>query len=116
MNSTQDNDRKLFLVKIIHTLIWAFFVFVIGYVLYAGIFDELGVWVWIAIGLIILEGAVLMLNNGSCPLTPVAAKYASKREDNFDIFLPNWLARNNKIIFSSIWLLGVAIVIYRVLT
>jgi hypothetical protein len=116
MDSTQDKDRKLFLIRLVHTLIWVFFVLVIGYILYAGIFDELGVWVWIAIGLIVLEGVILLLNNGSCPLTPIAAKYTNMRNNNFDIFLPNWLARNNKIIFSSIWLLGVVIVIYRVLT
>jgi hypothetical protein len=116
MDSTQDNDRKLFLIRLVHTLIWAFFVLVIGYILYAGIFDELGFGVWIAIGLIILEGVILKLNSGSCPLTPIAAKYTNKRDDNFDIFLPNWLAKNNKIIFSSIWLLGVVIVIYRALT
>jgi len=116
MNSTPANDRKLFLIKIVHTLIWGFFVLVIGYILYSGFFDEVSVLVWIAIGLIILEGVILMLNNGSCPLTPIAARYTSQRDASFDIFLPNWLARNNKIIFGSIGLLGVVIVIYRVLT
>lgn len=116
MESTQNNGRKLLLIRLVHTLIWAFFVFVIGYILYAGVFDKIGVLVWIAIALIILEGVVLQLNRGSCPLTPIAAKYTNNRNDNFDIFLPNWLAKNNKIIFSSIWLLGVVIVIYRVMT
>lgn len=116
MDSTQDNNRKLFQIRLVHTLIWAFFVFVIGYILYAGVLDKIGALVWIAIGLIILEGVVLKFNSGSCPLTPIAAKYTNNRNDNFDIFLPNWLAKNNKIIFSSIWLLGVVIVIYRVMT
>lgn len=116
MDSTQNNDRKLFLLKLIHTLIWVFYVLVIGYILYAGFFDELSVLVWIAIGLIILEGVILTLNKGSCPLTPIAARYTNKIDGNFDIFLPNWLAKNNKIIFGSISFLGVVIVIYRVLT
>ncbi len=34
---------------------------------------------------------------------------------NFDIFLPNWLARHNKTIFTSIYLIGVIIVLFRVL-
>lgn len=116
MALVQDNHRKLFLVRLAHTLIWAFFVFIIGYILYAGVLDKIGTLVWIAIGLIILGGVVLKFNRGSCPLTPIAAKYTNNRNDNFDIFLPNWLAKNNKIIFSSIWLLGVVIVIYRVMT
>ena len=116
MDSTQDNNRKLFLIRLVHTLIWIFFVLVIGYILYAGIFDALGIWVWLAIGSIILEGVILKLNHGSCPLTPIATRYTSRIDDSFDIFLPNWLAKHNKIIFGSISFLGVVIVIYRALT
>jgi hypothetical protein len=32
-------------------------------------------------------------------LTNVAARYTNDRRDNFDIVLPLWLARYNKIIF-----------------
>lgn len=116
MDSTPDNDRKLFVIKLIHTLIWALFVLVIGYTLYAGIADEIGMGVALAIGLVVMEGVVLLLNNGSCPLTPIAARYTDKSDDSFDIFLPNWLAKNNQIIFGSIWLLSVALVVYRALT
>lgn len=108
-----DAANKLFLIKLLHTLIWTFFVSVIGYILYAGISDEVGVSVWIAIGLILLEGIVLLINQGKCPLTPLAARYTNSSDDNFDIFLPNWLARNNKIIFSLIYFFGVVLVIYR---
>lgn len=34
-----------------------------------------------------------------CPLNPIAARYTEDRRDNFDIFLPEWLARHNKTIF-----------------
>jgi hypothetical protein len=54
------------------------------------------------------------MNKGKCPLTPLAAQYTNNTDDNFDIFLPKWLARNNKIIFSLIYFLGVALVIYRI--
>lgn len=109
-----DAPNKLLLIKLVHTLIWAFFVSVIGYILYAGISNEVGTPVWIAIGLIVFEGIVLLMNKGKCPLTPLAAQYTNNTDDNFDIFLPKWLARNNKIIFSLIYFLGVALVIYRI--
>jgi hypothetical protein len=32
----------------------------------------------------------------------VAARYTDDRRDNFDIYLPLWLARHNKLIFG--WL------------
>ena len=116
LDSPQRNARKLFAIKFLHTLIWALFVLVIGYTLYAGLVDEIGVGVVIAIGAVVIEGVVLLLNNGSSPLTSVAARYTDKIDDSFDIFLPNWLAKHNKIIFGSIWWLSVALVVYRALT
>jgi hypothetical protein len=65
------------------------------------------------IGLVLLECVVLALNRGRCPLTDVAARYTAERADNFDIFLPLWLARWNKAIFGSLFVLGVAFVAMR---
>ena len=103
----------LLLVKLLHTIIWIFFVSVIGYVLYAGASDTIDVWAWTAIGLVLLEGMVLALNKGKCPLTPLAARYTEDRRDNFDIFLPLWIARYNKHIFTPLFAVGVILVVYR---
>ena len=109
-----DNSGKLIAIKLIHTVIWLFFVIIIFYILYAGITDQITLFTWIAIGLVVLEGIVLMLCNMFCPLTIVARKYSDSQKDNFDIFLPNWLARHNKTIFTTIYLIGVLIVLLRV--
>ncbi|WP_424364801.1 hypothetical protein [Maribacter sp.] len=110
-----DNSEKLFVIKLVHTLIWLFFVLVIFYILYSGITDHINSFTWIAIGLVILEGIVLLLFKMFCPLTLVARKYSTSKKDNFDIFLPNWLARYNKKIFTTIYLISVLIVLVRVL-
>jgi hypothetical protein len=39
---------------------------------------------------------VLLFNGMRCPLTAVAARHTDDRRDNFDIYLPEWLARWNK--------------------
>lgn len=106
-------EKKLFAVKLIHTVIWIFFASVIFYILYAGIVNKINIYTWIAIALVILEGIVLLIFRMSCPLTIVARKYSDSGKDNFDIFLPNWLARHNKLIFTSIYLLGLILVIMR---
>ena len=106
---------KLFWTKIIHTAIWAFFVAVILYVLYGGLADQLTTYTCIAIGLVMVEGLVLLLFRGSCPLTLIARKYSDSDRDNFDIFLPNWLARYNKLIFTSLYAIGLLLVGYRLL-
>ena len=105
---------KLFLVKLLHTLIWAFFVSAIFYIVYSGVADRINFLTWICIGLILLEGAVLLLFKMACPLTLVARKFSDSQKDNFDIFLPNWLARHNKLIFTAIFAFGVLLVLYRI--
>jgi hypothetical protein len=54
------------------------------------------------------EVVVLWLNQWSCPLTAVAARYTDDRRANFDIYLPEWLARYNKQIFGPMYVVGVA--------
>ena len=51
------------------------------------------------------EVSVLLANRMRCPLTGVAARYTDDRSANFDIYLPVWLARHNKLIFGSLFVL-----------
>ena len=106
-------EEKLFTIKLIHTIIWVFFVAVIFYVLYSGITNNVTVYTWMGIALVIGEGLTLLIFKMFCPLTLIARKYSNSKKDNFDIFLPNWLAKHNKLIFTSIYVVGVIIVIYR---
>ena len=110
------NDFRLLLIKLIHTAIWLFFVVIIFYVLYCGIANKITAYTWIAAGLVVAEGVVLMLFKNHCPLTLLARNYSSSKDDNFDIFLPNWLAHYNKLIFTTIYLVGVIIISYRMLS
>lgn len=105
--------KKLFYIKLTHTVIWFFYVCIICYILYAGIYRKLDAYLWTAIGLVVFEGFVLLLFKGKCPLTVVGAKYSESREVGFDIFIPQWLARHNKLIFTTIFMIGVAIVAFR---
>ncbi|MBL0127881.1 MAG: hypothetical protein IPP83_10595 [Flavobacteriales bacterium] len=96
-------DRtKLTAIKSLHTAIWLFFNGVIFYMLYAVIMDRIDRWFWIALGLIGLEVLALLLFRWSCPLTVVARKYSASTKANFDIYLPHWLAKYNKEIYTVI--------------
>ncbi len=109
-------NLKLTLVKTIHTIIWLFFNVIIFYLLYAVIVNKIDQWIWICIGLIVLEGIILIVFKRVCPVTLIARKYSNSRKDNFDIYLPNWLARYNKEIYSVIVLIAIVILIYRLFT
>lgn len=116
LNVTKMNPaNKLLAIKWVHTLIWIFFVAVIIYILYSGIFNEINIYTWIGIGLIILEGIVLLVFKMFCPLTIMARKYSDSEKDNFDIFLPNWLAKYNKLIFTTLYVIGLILVLIRTL-
>ncbi|MDH3469624.1 MAG: hypothetical protein OES26_27690 [Gammaproteobacteria bacterium] len=68
--------------------------------------------IWLT-AIVLLEIFVLVLNSWQCPLTGLAARHTESRRDNFDIYLPEWLARHNKLIFGSLFVVGEAIVILR---
>jgi len=109
------NNPKLLFIKIIHTIIWLFFNVVIFYVLYAAIFNKIDKWVWIGVGLVFMEGIVLLVFKMFCPLTIIAREYSDSTKENFDIFLPNWLAKYNKLIYTSIFVIALFILVYRIL-
>lgn len=109
------NDKqKLVTIKIIHTAIWIFFNVVIFYLLYAVLVNKIDKWVWIGLLLIVLEGLVLLIFKNVCPVTIAARKYSDSTRDNFDIYLPEWLARYNKQIYTSIVGIIVIILLFRI--
>jgi hypothetical protein len=100
---------RLTFIKLIHTLVWVFFNVVIFYLFYAVVTGKIDKWVWICLGLIVFETLTLLMFKMMCPLTVVARKYSDSTKDNFDIYLPNWLARHNKLIYSII--VGIILII-----
>ena len=99
-------------IKLLHTAIWAFFA---GSIVAIPVFAARGAFQWAAAlsALVLIECAVLALNQGRCPLTDVAGRYTEERRDNFDIYLPVWLARYNKLIFGVLFALGEAYALVR---
>ena len=108
LNNVGDSYSAMSLqtVKIMHTLIWAFFaacVLGIPLAAWAMRFDR----ALLLIGIVLVEVLVLALNAWRCPLSGVAARYTDDRRDNFDIYLPAWMARHNKTIFGAIFVGGI---------
>lgn len=106
---------KLWRIKALHTAVWAFFVAAILLVLSSGITGRITKYTWIAAGLVVAEGLVLVAFKSKCPLTLIARKYSRSTKDNFDIFLPEWLARHNKLLFTTLYVFGLLLLGYRML-
>lgn len=100
--------ERVCIIKSLHTVIWVFFagcVLAIPFQSWRGNFGC----VLVLIGFVVLEIVILALNSGSCPLTAIAGRYTSDRRDNFDIYLPEWLASRTKIIFGPLFVIGLII-------
>ena len=110
-----NKETKLNIIKVVHTFIWIFFNVVIFYMLYAVIANRIDKWLWIGYGLFVLEGLALLLFKIFCPLTVLARKYSDSSRDNFDIFLPNWLAKYTKLIYTSILVVIIILTVYQLL-
>lgn len=97
-----ESKTKLTLIKSIHTAIWVFMNVVIFYMLYAAISNKLDRWLWIGYGFVFLEWLILLIFKSHCPLNLLARKYTNSTQDNFDIYLPAWLAKYTKLIYTTI--------------
>ena len=105
-------SRNLIVVKAVHTVAWAVFA---GCILAIPVASWLGhhrAAAWLA-AIVAGEVFVLVFNRMRCPLTGVAARYTEDRRDNFDICLPEWLARHNKLIFGALYVGGLVFALVR---
>ena len=98
-------------IKAFHTLVWAFFAGAIVAIPIATWRDEFA-WVAGLIALVLLEVAILAVNRMRCPLTAIAARYTEDRGANFDIYLPLWLAANNKQLFGTLFVAGLLFALF----
>ena len=105
---------KLNIIKFAHTIVWGIFVAAILYVCYAGIFDRVTRLAWFCITAVFIEAIVLLINKWKCPFTSLGYKYTNNHSVGFDIFLPAWLAKHNKAIFSTLFSVGFVMVLWRV--
>ncbi len=97
-------------IKVLHTVVWAFLaaaIIALPFLALQGAFQ----WAAIFSVVILVECGVLLANGWRCPMTDMAAKYTADRSPNFDIYMPKWLARHNKTIFGTLFLVNEAIVL-----
>ncbi len=103
---------RLVQIKVLHTVVWLFLVSCIVAIPVAGARRDYRSAVTV-IAVVLVECGVLAANRGRCPLTGMAARHTDQRADNFDIYLPLWLARHNKTIFGALFIGGSVFVLAR---
>ena len=99
-------------IKALHTIVWAAMVACIVAIYVFASAGRFGL-ALAMIGIVLGEVVVLLVNRMRCPLTPIAARYTDDRRANFDIYLPQWVARLNKEIFGTLYVGGVLYALIR---
>jgi hypothetical protein len=108
-------SRALVAIRLLHTAVWAAFVACIAAIYVFAAADRFGL-ALAAIAVVLVEVVVLVANRMTCPLTPLAARYTDDRRPNFDIYLPEWVARRNKEVFGGLYLVGILFALAQWLT
>ena len=97
--------NKLFVIKLIHSIVFFFVAACLIYLLYCGITKTYNWALFLAISAILINGSALLLNQGRCPLTTLAEKHGAEKGSVTDIFLPTWMVRNvfrvSTVLFSA---------------
>ena len=104
--------RRMRAIRVLHTAVWAVFagcIVAIPVLAWQGRFGAAAMLAVLVLG----EVVVLWINRWSCPLTGVAARYTDDRSANFDVYLPEWLARYNKQIFGPLYGVGLVVLAIR---
>lgn len=99
-------------IKLAHTIVWAFFAGSIFAIPVYSLMRRHDV-AFVLIGVVAIEVLILVVNGMSCPLTGIAGRYTEDRRDNFDIYLPEWLARHNKVVFGTLYVAGIVVTLLR---
>lgn len=99
-------------IKVAHTIVWLFFVACIVAIWAFAWSENLRHATW-SIGIVLVEVIALAMNDLRCPLTPIAARYTVDRPANFDIYLPEYLARHSKLIFGGLYAGGIVFTFAR---
>jgi hypothetical protein len=105
----------LIAVRLLHTIVWVAFVTSLVFLFHAAWTLRLKRAAWLT-AIILAETLLLLLNHWRCPLTDLAALYTSDRSDAFDIYLPGFIARYNKLIFGSFFIVSELLLGWRWIT
>ena len=93
-SSRQNLTAWIFLLKLVHSLIYVFMSACLGYLFYAGVTATYDWKLVFAGGMICLEGVILLLSGRRCPLSTLAKRLGDESgNDLIGDLLPAWAVR-----------------------
>ena len=110
------NQRKLAIVRVLHTAIFVVMSSAVFYIDYCGIVGRTDPLFFTSIGLIVIEGLVFFGFGARCPLTTMAQRFGATKGYVFDSFFPERWTHYTVPVFSSLFVLGLVLwLLHRIL-
>jgi hypothetical protein len=103
------------MIKLVHTIIYLLMSGLLLGFLYEVIADRITLMTWLAVGVLLIEGIVLMVNGWHCPLETYGKGIGAIRADEADIYLPKWFANQIFPVSSSLFAFALVLLGFRVL-
>jgi hypothetical protein len=107
MSSGGPHPIAIVAVKTVHTAVFLVMLSSILWLAISGLLRRRDRTVAVAAGLVAIEAAVFVANDGVCPLTPVTERLGATRGSVSDIFLPDPVARTIPIWSTALVAAGV---------
>jgi hypothetical protein len=105
----------IFQIKVAHTVIFWVLSLCVLFALYSGFTGRVTVWTWAAVGLLLVESAVLAVSGWICPLTLLAERQGAQRGSVADIFLPKWFADRIFPVCGTLYVIALVMIAVRLL-
>jgi hypothetical protein len=86
-------NKKVFVIKFIHSLLFFLMVFCLFYSLYCAITRKYDWTLPAAMAIVLINGLAITINHGRCPLTTLAEKYGAVNGAVTHLFMPMFCAR-----------------------
>lgn len=86
------NTLMVWALRLAHGFIALLLMASIGVIYYSAASHTHGIWLYLAIGALLTEGIVVVLNKGNCPFSYLSAKYGDTKTF-FELFLPKPIAK-----------------------
>jgi len=100
----------ILLIRSIHGLITLYFLSCIGLIYYADISRQASILAYLAAASLVIEGIVVTLNHGDCPLDAVHHRVGDDKTF-FELFLPKPLAKSAVPVLGVVAIIGIGLLL-----
>lgn len=105
--------RSITFIKSVHTIAFVPLSGLLFVLVYEAVTGNITFVTWIAVGVFLAQGVLLLTNNGRCPLTKYAEEIGSTHGQVTDFFLPKWFADHVFQVYGALFFLSLIILLAR---